>query len=665
MLRHALSLTAALAAAPALAADITVEEFPGLTRIVVPARSAWTVSQTPRGLDLVTRDTGFPLSSPALRSGSRLSALDVWSGGTNSGIDIRFGCDCTASHYENGGAVVIDIAARIAPTAASRSAGWGRATIRQPTPEPASTTVRENTRTGDRDEAWRLANVLVGTPIPRRRPERPTRPTSTVPALPESTDPALDALRDSVMESMAFAVEQGRVTLERNAERSRALPVPAGCPDEAGLDLKRLVPQGSFRTASTGLRAAVYDDLKQIDPAAVRRLARYFIAFGLGEEARNVIKAFETTGKAETQIMTMANVLAGRTGDLEGTLLLKPGCGPRAAVWRAAVDASAKTGTVNKTYNETGGGLYDLPDPLRKVLGGRIALGLITEGERDVALRLWRDLETADGPDTPEMALLAAYARNAEPLDDLISLAASRSPIAGEAAIRAATLLTGRDDHARAERLGYLLEDLVFLYGDTPIGADLNLAFAQLQGRYGDLASALKILNAKALAQPERAGHWRDVAHETIRTASDGADPIERPADFEIVLSALQYLDDSPASDTAKIALTRKLMDAGGAHLAGNILKPALIKRSIEAKRLLAEAKLRDGDAAGARALLKGLRDKQSADEMAGLKARNATAALFGPDPAAPEAASITAARRLMEDTETDLSIVKELLVDG
>jgi len=447
--------------------------------------------------------------------------------------------------------------------------------------------------------------------------------------------------------------------------------VPAGCPDEAALDLKRLTGSQDFRAAMPALRSDIFDEMKQVNPAAVRALARHFVAFGLGAEARNVLAAFDTDGAPEKLILSMASVLEGEGATIGENLLLKPGCGPRAAVWHAAVASEGTSGTVREIYENARNAILDVPGPLRKILGARIALGLIDEGDRESAMRLWRNLETATGPRTPEMRLLAAYAADGNQLNNLLALAETRSPAAGEAAIRAANILLDTQNRAQAERLGSTLEDLTFIQRGTPFESPLSLAHARLQARYGNLAAALTVLAEKADDQPERADHWRSIARETIRVATEGADPVTRPHDFDTILASLKYLDDSAGSDAAKFSLVRKLMNIGGAPIVESVLKPEILERSTEARRLLAEAKLLMGDATGARKLLDGLNDDESAllqkrtEATTGTAGADSARELFAPVKRPSGKASISDARALMDEADADLSIIEELLADG
>jgi len=661
-----LALTAFAAThGPAIAVEIDVQDFAGMTRIVVAMPpSGWSVTTVAQGIELNAGQSEPGVSAPALESGSRLTRLDVWRGDSASGIGIGFGCDCVSAHYTDGGNLVIDVTERsripaIEPASAivSPRRGWSNVTIDTGTAPAAPD--------ADYEEAWRLANVLVATPPPRRRPERTAR------RVVESGDQAIDELRDSVLNSLALGVEQGRITMDTGPSRRRIDYIPAGCPDEDALDLGRLTTPGNFRGPIPVLRAAVFDDLKQIDPEAVRALARHFLAYGLGEEARSVLDAFDMADPKARMIRTMAAVLEGRTAELGNPLLLKPGCGPRAAVWRAAVAAENGTGAVGEAYADAASALFHVPGPLRKIIGARIALGLLEEDDREAAMRVWRDLEGADGPATPEMRLLAAWIDADDPLPSLVAFAEGRSPLAPEAAIMAAGLLLDRHDETMAERLVPTLEDIGFLRQGTPDEMTLRLALARIQARYGNLASALTILEEKVRTNPERAAHWRSIAYDTIRTASESADPVSHPADFEIILTTLGHLDGSERSDAARLSLARTLMESGGTHLVGGILTSDVLDRSDAARRLMAEAKLRDGDAAGAQALLGSLKDtdsdglREKARRMSGVSAQETALVRFGPSLSVPAIASLSGARALLEETETDLSIAEELLNDG
>lgn len=685
----------------ALAADVLVEEFDALTRITVPGtlKEGWTVRNGTRSIDLRKFGTDLEIESPPLSDNGRVETLGIWKGSVNAGVSIRFSCDCEATHYfGDGGNVVIDVTARTTPLPIEAASSIARVNTAQ-RPRPVETETRATTPVTDlhvptewnrptvtigeparersaapsrrKEEPWRLANLLVATPLPRPKPPVEPAGADALKTVTNSDDAAIDALRDSILEKLAVGVEQGRIVMDTGAERGSGSYVPAGCADETALDLKRLTGSDQFRESLPRLRADVYDDMKQMNPAAVRNLARHFIAFGLGAEARNVIAAFETSGPAERLILDMASILEGETDDIGESVLMKPDCGPRAAVWRGMVAAEKDDGTVTATYDTAREAIFDVPGPLRKILAARIAMGLIDEGERETAMRIWRNLQVAAGPNTPEMQLLGAHAVEGNTLNRLLGLSETRSPIAVEAALRAADMLAETTNRAAAERLGMTLDDLAFLYRESEAEAPLSLAHAKLQARYGDLASALTVLAGKAEEHPERADHWRGIAHETIRVATEGANPVARPHDFDTILSSLQYLDESPSSDAAKLSLARKLMDVGGAHIVDTVLTAPTLKRSTEARRLLAESRLLMGDAAGARKLLAGLKDEESAPlrERAAAMGKTVTIdsarALFAPVKRPPETASISAARDLLDEADADLSIIEELLADG
>lgn len=702
MHRFALPLLAIALPLPALAAEIAVEDFGAMTRITIPVtpEKGWTVDREAKRLVFRGAAADTRVTAPNVTAGGRLSGIVVATGRDSVEIRIDLACDCDATHFGSGnGVVIVDVSESltIAPVETVDIArGWVSAQVQveQAPAAPRSTPLYYDTPTNQptaarplpiaatsppvrapltpRQTAAQRSDSLATAPAPRRKPPAPARRAPAAQDVVRSQDEAIDALREKVLETLALGVEQGRITMDSDGSGAGQTYIPAGCPDEAALDLKRLTGgMSNFRDGLPALRAGVYDEMKQVNPAAVRQLARHFLSFGLGEETRNVIDAFQTVGPPERLILEMARVLEGQGRMMAESILLKPGCGPHAAVWGASVAAEQGAGDVRERFDTAREAIYDVPDPLRKILGARIALGLIDEGDRDGAMRLWRNLQTAQGPRTPEMRLLAAYAIEGDTLLHLLALSETRSLAAVEAATRAAAMLLERSDLTRAERLGKTLADLSFVYHGSHEEEALSLAFARLQARYGDLASALTVLAEKAQDQPERAQYWRSIAHETIRDATTIADPIARPRDFDTILASLNYLDDTRESDVARYSLARKLMNIGAAHIVETVLPAPVLKRSEEAQRLMAEAKLLMGDAPAARALLANLRDDESralserTEEIIATRTVEAARALFDPTPSAPAEPSISAARDLIEDAQTDLSIIKELLADG
>jgi len=640
-----LSAGAALfAASSALATEVTVEEFGAMTRVTIPvtSESGWVIERSSTSLSLRTDTAEGEVSAPELDEDGQIATLDVSQDDDKVVIDMEFSCDCQSNHfYGEGGIVVIDITERqdgdvdqlAATTPVDIEEGWASAQVEVQEPRPIY-----------------VPTILPPVAAPVAPPVAPAPPLMVPAASPPiryATAPVED---DPVPTPPA---------------RSRAAPAPASA---SAAEIWRLA-NVLVGTPLPRRKPAV--PTKQVNQAAVRSLARHFIAFGLGEEARNVIAAFETKEIPERLILDMATVLEGDGGTLSESALMKADCGPRAAVWGATVAAEQSDGTVTARFETAREAIYDVPGPLRKILGARIALGLIDEGDSESAMRLWRNLKTANGPRTPEMRLLAAYAAEGDTIAPLLALAETRSPAAIEAATRAAALLQETNARPLAERLGTALEDLAFIHRDTDRETPLDLALARLQARYGDLAAALTVLAEKAEENPDRAEYWRSIAHDTIRDATEGADPIARPHDFDTILASLQYLDNSQRSDAAKYALSRKLMSVGGAHVVESILTPTILARSDEARRLLAEAKLLMGDANGARRLLRDLRDEDSialterTEQITAAGSADAARALFDPVTRVPEQASISTARELMDEADTDMTIIEELLADG
>ena len=723
-MRYAFPLAAASVAfqfTSAFAATISVEDFGDMTRVTIPlsAEIEWTIDHNPQAVSYEVASHDLNLSSPPVEGDGRLTKLNVWTENFASGVDIAYGCECTSSSYRTGdNELVIDIVERPPPvlevvelpmveeiptattvidaipvdtpvmeavpvdtavldttpivttvreTAVVRSAVVPATTLTRKRNNPKPTQIVLRPERVKPDETLRLARVLYGTPLPRNRPIRAAQSVDL--------DSAVLGIRKAVEAQMNDAASEGRITLTGAFEDNR-IKTHAGCPDEAALDLRRLTDSSDFRKPLPGLRAAVLDDMKQVNPSAVRSLARHFIAFGLGTEAAAVIQSFETGGEPEKTIGDMAHFLDGHYEELEQSPLFQETCGRNAAVWRAALASIKQSGTVAAAYSATDGAVFDLPDPLRKKLGAMIALGLIDEGERETAMRIWRSLEHATGPETSEVRLLGAYVSSEETapqaaVSPLLRLAESQQPEAVPAALRVSSILIEEFNREAAQRVLMAIDELAFVYRGSDTEAALVIAQSKLNARYGDLAAALTELDERRLAEPEREAYWRRVVQETIRSAMVGADPLTRPSDFAAILKAQERLDQSPESDRARLSLARQLVEAGAAHLVEEVLPLPVLARSEDARGMMARASLLMGRSDQAITLLKGVQSEESLDlrrramALGAKDYRKDAQGRFNAMPTEIAGAPLSYARQLLDQSKTDLTLVEEMLEDG
>ncbi len=699
-------------ALPAMAEPVLITEYPGMTRITVPFVTGgdWRVKRSPGKIALTTAVGDAVLSAKAVTPDSRLSTLSVWKGEKDSGIDIAYTCDCTPGIYTNDARqMVIDLKQNDAPSlvpatvmvrSPARSAtasGWNASRKVAPSaaPRPAPIQPRQVAQTPEapvRPRALRALaegprRIVIGassadeslaaSPVPRARPRiAAAAPKAPRPANVSESDASIDAIRKSVLSQLDAAADEGVIQLSQSGRLAAAANLPPECPDEAALDFARLVDTSSFRGPLPELRAAVFDDMKQLSAGSVRALARHFIAFGLGPEARSVFESFGTEGDVETTMLDMAAFLEGNYDALKDSALFQKACGPRAAIWRTALAAVEGSGTVSDLYPVTDGLVFRLPDALNKILGAQIALGLFDEGDSERAMRLWRALDVAGGPETPEMRLLAAYTRppNAPPetiLPRLIDVAETRQPESAEAALRAATILETTFDNDSAGRLRSDLDDLIFAYRGSAMERPLVLARTRLNARYGDLNSALEDLQARIGAEPAKSEEWRRLIQQTIKSAVKQADAGANPADFNAILKAQVNLDASPEADESRVTLARKLIDAGGAHLIDKVITPQVFRRSSDARKVFADALVRRGLADKAMLVLARSDDDESLAMKERIRTLGATDMRvrledrFDALPTASTDAPLTYARDLLEGSISDLNQIEEIMTDG
>ena len=236
---------------------------------------------------------------------------------------------------------------------------------------------------------------------PRRRPEpleefEPIEPRIPLPSPRPEEAARVAGIETSLLESLARAASQGVVefspapepltldapgagpvpglrvqtSVDRDARRAAPhgdAPAATSCPDP--LDWDMTVWAGTnFDATIAARRAALTGEFDAWTPGAVEDLARAFIAYGFGAEARQALDLDDIQSSERLMLRDMALLVDGETPPAETALARLGGCDAPVALWSVlASDAGvADPGAVLRSYKA-------MPDPLRRAIGPRLA----------------------------------------------------------------------------------------------------------------------------------------------------------------------------------------------------------------------------------------------------------------------------------------------------
>jgi hypothetical protein len=155
----------------------------------------------------------------------------------------------------------------------------------------------------------------------------------------------------------------------------------------------------AIHTQVAALAEALTGDFGEEPREAQETLARLYIHFGFGAEARSVL----STDTASSQSRLILTELAGIIDDYEGDYPLiasQAGCATTGALWAFLVDPAAQE---EFARNQLIQHFYALPHPLRGQISPRLVQRFVEVGEPDTASLLLRAANNSDAGATHEL----------------------------------------------------------------------------------------------------------------------------------------------------------------------------------------------------------------------------------------------------------------------
>jgi len=507
---------------------------------------------------------------------------------------------------------------------------------------------------------------------PRKRPEPlqeydPVTPQITLPSVMPEDAARVAGIETTLLESLARAASQGVVEfspapdamtldapgpgpvpglrVQTSIDRDAGRAAPHGrdpgaqtCPDPQ--DWNMTVWAGTdFDGTISARRAALTGEFDVWTPGAVEDLARAFIAYGFGAEARQALDLDDIQSSERLVLRDMALLVDGDT-PAQGTALARLGqCDGPVAIWSVlASDASpADPGAVLRSFKA-------MPDPLRRAVGPRLARQFTRMGEPILADNVLSDL---GGGATIAQAELGLSMGETEIALDMLEDMARTDPRFGP--LDLARLIDLSLDEGREIDMGLLTlaEALQFEHSGTEAAAVLAGARFRATLAADRFDDAAALLAAPPLADGADIGDMAEAL--TLALTERGGD-----------LAFLDHILGRPMAELAPETENRiatRLTDLGFAAEARRRLRtdpsgPAAAER----RYLRAEIALALGETDRVEDLLIALTDARARDLRARARAAQgdhggALAARADPDPAAAWRAGAWVALEQSDDT--------------
>ena len=364
-----------LAAEPILVRSGEHADFSRLV-VMAPAGTAWTLERQPDGYRL-TLDMENPefLLEQVFNLIPRTRVLDVSRSNRPPGLVFQTGESITAAAFQlSNGGIVLDFGSDPQAEGAEPNPVFGSGG-NEAAQEIARSYPSIAVYADSFPRVWQAAGTPSVVTIPEALP-------SDVPKFSEAPDARLAEAESNLLEQLGRAAAQGLIHLplpsaedasadpefapdpkdRMNDEEQGAGEAPAGhlavksltaidrdagvearamtqfvgtgsCPAEGSFDVASWIDDEPATAQIAAARRDLYGEFDRSSPEDVVRLARIYIAFGFGDEARTLVEAFDLPEKDALPIHLMAAVLSeGSAREFNGLAKMSSCNGP-VALW--------------------------------------------------------------------------------------------------------------------------------------------------------------------------------------------------------------------------------------------------------------------------------------------------------------------------------------------
>lgn len=430
--------------------------------------------------------------------------------------------------------------------------------------------------------------------MPTNLTEREVEPATV--ASPQVIEPVLVPARPGIGVETAMDRDLGMIRDVIGAQ------FPSDCLPADFFDIAAWGDDRPFHTQVGELSESLAEEFGEQPLAAQDNLARLYLHFGFGAEARVVL----SVDNAQSRTRQVLVELAGLIDDYEGVYPLireQVDCDTGGALW--AFFLAPRT-TDDERRNSILQEFFSLPQPLRGQMAPRLARRFVEIGDPDSAEKLLRATEANDAEATHDVQ--ATRALIAEELEDP---RAAIYVLSGEA---------GDNARTTPESLIRLIE--LGVENDVlPLEADLVLAGA-MQLEYRDTPIADRLAVAESIGRTQLGDYATAIDLVRDRTDVSALAAIDTAfAHIAINAPAAEFLEfsysDPPdgISSSTENAIARRLIDLGFAERALDFVSgQAQREAAAERRYLRAEAFLATGDYSAAIDGLLGVNDRRARD---------------------------------------------------
>jgi len=520
-------------------------------------------------------------------------------------LKLRLACDCPVSAKTENGALILDVNDATEPEDIPIAKDDSEnAPLTRPTPRPD-----QPKKSAEETIASNLADRLISQLnqaaeqgiIDLAEPKKDAEDVSNVPKVADTTpppDPIENRLQpiDETLDGLgaiAERVEQGlnealgedelggsvRITIpeelvqppvvtptrKKPKKVAEQTPDPMEhCVEDEYLDVAYWADTRPYSVQAAALNARVFGEFDEPDPDAVLELARFFIFFGLGTEAKSLLRDLKLDQYQSDILIELANTMEGRPYKADGILDKSAGCPGAVALWRTAAVDETETQPLSDTDSLIDK-FSELPIQVRRLVGPRLVQSFITRGQKSAANRIFAIVERAAGYHGSAHELKRADLLNLDQQYEAAEqtywqLVYDGSEVSAEAADALVKSMLNREAPIPKNVLS-VLEALAFEYRGSQQGKDLLLTVINAKAGSDAIADAIKISLDEIENEPDAASAYYDAINTVLTNAS--ASSIGEERYLNLIFGNLGLVNGEHVKDATKITISREVMNAG------------------------------------------------------------------------------------------------------
>jgi hypothetical protein len=362
------------------------------------------------------------------------------------------------------------------------------------------------------------------------------------------------------------------------------------------------------------LRGALVREFDDINPAGVRALAKLYLYFGFGAEARGMLSMLPTDRidpEQQATLMAMADLMDGKEIGINHPFSGQQGCNGQTALWSVLAD-----GNIRKTANTDAiqQAFAKLPVHLRVNFGPRLSSMFAESGDLHIAEAILRSVSLTGMEFVPELnlaeAAIAELEGNTEVVAEKLTDEVAERTESAPTALIDLIELSYNERKALSPDVPELIASYELESRDTALGGSLRKAGVVSLALTGEFSQAFDEL--KQVTRRDGPAARADVIDPLMTLLTERAD------DVTFLQYSLVFAGQSTAAEAGPVAelMARRLLDLGFAEQAQSLLqKLALEPENKDRRLMMAETALALGKPHNALVELMGL-DGSEANRM-------------------------------------------------